>query len=169
MSSWRAAGKVCIIVGDDMWAEDIELHYLSLYHCAQLDCCLSVDPFFVAISIPLRWPDPAVMLETIACERITKLSCLIAAWISLLRHPDLERRDPSSLAKVHYGVSIMPVAVVHELLERLSAALVTPVPAGEHGSRTARRMARLGRNVASLTDACRVLATSPGSAENPLD
>jgi fatty-acyl-CoA synthase len=40
-------------------------------------------------------------------------------WISLLRHPDFATRDLSSLEKVYYGASIMPVSVLHELRERL--------------------------------------------------
>lgn len=40
-------------------------------------------------------------------------------WISLLRHPDFESRDLSSLRKGYYGASPMPVEVPRELLRRL--------------------------------------------------
>jgi hypothetical protein len=56
-----------------------------------------------------------------------------------------------------------------ELCEDLEPLLVTPLPAGEDRMRTARRMAQLGRSIAVLTDACRILATSPRSVENALD
>ena len=72
--------------------------------------------------------------------------------------------DPSRDAAIA-ALQLQPIA----LCEDLEPLLVTPLPAGENRMRTARRMARLGRNIASLTDACRILATSPGSAENPLD
>jgi fatty-acyl-CoA synthase len=40
-------------------------------------------------------------------------------WISLLRHPDFDTRDLSSLRKGYYGASAMPVEVLRELQRRL--------------------------------------------------
>lgn len=108
----------CIVDGG-MDADDVELHCLPLYHCAQLDCFLSVDLYLGARSVLLRAPDPALMLEAIERERITKLFCPPTVWISLLRHPDFDRRDLSTLAKGYYGASIMPTAVIEELSARL--------------------------------------------------
>lgn len=113
------AQYVSCIVDGGMDAEDVELHCLPLYHCAQLDCFLSVDLYLGATSVLLRAPDPAVMLETIEKERITKLFCPPTVWISLLRHPEFDRRDLSSLTKGYYGASIMPTAVIEELSARL--------------------------------------------------
>ncbi|WP_068875901.1 MULTISPECIES: fatty acyl-CoA synthetase [unclassified Phenylobacterium] len=113
------AQYVSCVVDGGMEADDIELHCLPLYHCAQLDCFLSVDLYLGATSILLRAPDPAAMLATIEAERITKLFCPPTVWISLLRHPDFERRDLSSLMKGYYGASIMPTAIIEELLRRL--------------------------------------------------
>jgi fatty-acyl-CoA synthase len=110
---------VSCIVDGGMEADDVELHCLPLYHCAQLDCFLSVDLYLGATSILLRAPDPAAMLTAIESERITKLFCPPTVWISLLRHPDFERRDLSSLTKGYYGASIMPTAIIEELLRRL--------------------------------------------------
>lgn len=113
------AQYVSCIVGGSMAAGDVDLHCLPLYHCAQLDCFLSVDLYLGATSILLRAPDPAKMLETIERERVTKLFCPPTVWIALLRHRDFDRRDLSSLAKGYYGASIMPTAVIEELLHRL--------------------------------------------------
>ena len=113
------AQYVSCIVDGGMEADDVELHCLPLYHCAQLDCFLSVDLYLGAASVLLRAPDPAAMLATIEAERITKLFCPPTVWISLLRHPDFERRDLSSLTKGYYGASIMPTAIIEELLRRL--------------------------------------------------
>lgn len=110
---------VSCIVDGGMESSDVELHCLPLYHCAQLDCFLSVDFYLGATGILLRAPDPAIMLATIEKERITKLFCPPTVWISLLRHPDFEKRDLSSLAKGYYGASIMPTAIIEELLRRL--------------------------------------------------
>lgn len=108
----------CVVDGG-MTADDVELHALPLYHCAQLDCFLSVDVYLGATSIILPGPDPAAMLATIATERVTKLFCPPTVWISLLNHPDFDRTDLSSLRKGYYGASAMPVEVLRELQRRL--------------------------------------------------
>ncbi|MDY6808630.1 MAG: acyl-CoA synthetase [Actinomycetota bacterium] len=108
----------CAIDGG-MSADDVEIHSLPLFHCAQLDCFLSVDVYLGATSIILPGPDPAAVLETIERQRVTKLFCPPTVWISLLRHPDFDRRDLSSLRKGYYGASAMPVEVLRELGERL--------------------------------------------------
>ncbi|MEJ3657399.1 acyl-CoA synthetase [Actinomycetes bacterium KLBMP 9759] len=108
----------CVIDGG-MSADDVEVHSLPLYHCAQLDCFLSVDVYLGATSIILPAPDPAAILATIERERATKLFCPPTVWIALLRHPDFERRDLSSLRKGYYGASAMPVEILKELRQRL--------------------------------------------------
>ncbi|MFR9806253.1 acyl-CoA synthetase [Pseudonocardia sp. RS010] len=108
----------CAIDGG-MSVEDIEVHTLPMYHCAQLDCFFSVDVYLGATSIILPGPDPARLLETIEREKVTKLFCPPTVWISLLRHPDFDTRDLSSLRKGYYGASAMPVEVLKELSRRL--------------------------------------------------
>ncbi|MFW0787510.1 acyl-CoA synthetase [Gordonia sp. CPCC 206044] len=108
----------CIIDGG-MSGDDVEIHSLPMYHCAQLDCFLSVDVYLGATSIVLPAPDPATILSTIESHRVTKLFCPPTVWISLLRHPDFDRRDLSSLRKGYYGASPMPVEVLREMARRL--------------------------------------------------
>jgi fatty-acyl-CoA synthase len=108
----------CIVEGR-MTADDIEVHALPLYHCAQIHAFLMPDLYLGATSIVLPGPDPALLLETIERERVTKLFCPPTVWISLLRHPDFDTRDLSSLRKGYYGASIMPVEVLREILRRL--------------------------------------------------
>jgi fatty-acyl-CoA synthase len=108
----------CAIDGE-MSADDVEVHSLPMYHCAQLDCFFSVDVYLGATSIILPSPEPAELLKTIATRRATKLFCPPTVWISLLRHPDFDSTDLSSLRKGYYGASAMPVEVLHELARRL--------------------------------------------------
>ena len=108
----------CIIDGG-MTADDVEIHSLPMYHCAQLDCFFSTDVYLGATSIILPAPDPATILATIEAQRVTKLFCPPTVWISLLRHPDFDTRDLSSLRKGYYGASPMPVEVLRELSTRL--------------------------------------------------
>ncbi|WP_436698089.1 fatty acyl-CoA synthetase [Nocardioides sp. BYT-33-1] len=108
----------CALDGS-MSADDVELHTLPLYHCAQLDCFLGTDVYLGATSIILPGPDPATVLRTIAEHRVTKFFAPPTVWIGLLRHPDFDTTDLSSLRKGYYGASPMPVEVLRELRERL--------------------------------------------------
>lgn len=108
----------CIVDGD-MTADAISLHCLPLFHCAQLDCFLSPDLYLGATSILHDKADPAEMLEAIEAHGVTKLFCPPTIWIALLRHPDFDTRDLSSLNAGYYGASIMPTAVIEELAGRL--------------------------------------------------
>lgn len=108
----------CAIDGG-MSVDDVEAHALPMYHCAQLDCFFSVDVYLGATSIILRAPEPAALLATIEREKVTKLFCPPTVWISLLRSPDFETRELSSLRKGYYGASAMPVEVLRELQRRL--------------------------------------------------
>lgn len=110
---------VSCIVDGEMSDDDVEVHALPMYHCAQLDCFFSVDVYLGTTSIILPGPDPALLLETIEREKVTKLFCPPTVWISLLRHPDFDVRDLSSLRKGYYGASPMPVEVLRELQRRL--------------------------------------------------
>jgi fatty-acyl-CoA synthase len=110
---------VSCIVDGGMSADDVEVHSLPMYHCAQLDCFFSVDVYLGATSIILPGADAATILATIEREKVTKLFCPPTVWISLLRHPDFATRDLSSLRKGYYGAAAMPVEVLRELQRRL--------------------------------------------------
>ncbi|KAB8189845.1 long-chain-fatty-acid--CoA ligase [Nonomuraea phyllanthi] len=113
------AQYVTCVVDGEMSHHDVEAHALPLYHCAQLHCFLTPGIYLGATNIILPAPTPAAILATIEGERVTKLFCPPTVWIGLLRHPDFDRRDLSSLRKGYYGASIMPVEVLKELSVRL--------------------------------------------------
>ncbi len=113
------AQYVSCIVDGGMERDDVEIHSLPMYHCAQMDCFFSVDVYLGATSIILPGPDPATLLATIEREKATKLFCPPTVWISLLRHPDFDSTDLSSLRKGYYGAAAMPVEVLQELSRRL--------------------------------------------------
>ncbi len=108
----------CIADGE-MAADDIEVHSLPLFHCAQLDAFLTPGLYLGATNIVLPGPDSAALLATIQRERATKLFCPPTVWIALLRHPDFDRTDLSSLKKGYYGASIMPGEIIKEIAARL--------------------------------------------------
>ena len=108
----------CVIDGG-MTRDDVELHAMPLFHCAQQHCFLVPDIQLGASSHILPGADPAAVLETIERHGVTKFFAPPTVWISLLRHPDFDRRDLSSLRKGYYGAAIMPVEVLREIGERL--------------------------------------------------
>jgi fatty-acyl-CoA synthase len=107
----------CVIDGG-MEASDVEVHALPLYHCAALHAFFTPGVYLGATNIILPGADPTGILATVEAERATKLFCPPTVWISLLRHPDLDRYDLSSLRKGYYGASIMPVEVLKEMGDR---------------------------------------------------
>ncbi|GAA3589484.1 acyl-CoA synthetase [Nonomuraea rosea] len=113
------AQYVTCVVDGEMSHDDVEVHALPLYHCAQLHCFLTPGLYLGATNIILPAANPAIILATIEGERATKLFCPPTVWIGLLRHPDFDRRDLSSLRKGYYGASIMPVEVLKEIATRL--------------------------------------------------
>ena len=113
---WEYA--TCIIDGE-MAVDDVELHSLPLYHCAQLDCFLGPDVMLGATSVIARGPDPDTLLRLFESEKITKFFAPPTVWIGLLRSPGFDTADLSSLRKGYYGASPMPVEVLHELRRRL--------------------------------------------------
>ena len=107
------------IVDGGMASDDVDLHTLPMYHCAQLDCFLGPDLMLGATSIILPAPDPATVLRTIAEQGVTKYFAPPTVWIGLLRHPDFDSTDLSSLRKGYYGAAAMPVEVLKEIQQRL--------------------------------------------------
>lgn len=110
---------VSCVIDSDMRHEDVELHTLPMYHCAQLDVFFGPDVYVGATSVILPAPEPAKVLAAIAEHRVTKFFAPPTVWISLLRAPELEQADLSSLRKGYYGASPMPVEVLKEMQERL--------------------------------------------------
>ena len=108
----------CIIEGE-MAEADTVLHALPLYHCAQLDVFLGPSVYLGSTSIITSKPTPENLLPLIARHQINQFFLPPTVWIALLRSPLFTQHDLSSLRKGYYGASIMPVAVMRELLERI--------------------------------------------------
>jgi fatty-acyl-CoA synthase len=100
-------------------SDDLALHALPLYHCAQLDVFLGPAIYVGATSVITARPVPDNLLPLIERHRIGSFFAPPTVWISLLRSPLLDRADLSSLRKGYYGASIMPVEVLRELAQRL--------------------------------------------------
>ncbi len=110
------------IVDGKMGTEDIAIHALPLYHSAQLHVFLGPSVYLGSSGIILGSASPELILRTIEEEKATQLFCPPTVWIGLLRHPDFDKRDLSSLEKCYYGAAIMPMEILKELSVRLPSA-----------------------------------------------
>jgi fatty-acyl-CoA synthase len=100
-------------------ADDLALHALPLYHCAQLDVFLGPAIYVGSTNVITAKPTPDNLLPLIERYRVTSFFAPPTVWISLLRSPLFDRTDLSSLQKGYYGASIMPVEVMREMAQRM--------------------------------------------------
>ena len=98
--------------------DDISVNALPIYHCAQRDVFMN-PIFWVGGTNILIAPDISLILKNIADYKATLFFAPPTVWIGMLRHPDFNKYDLSSLKKCYYGASIMPVEVLKELIQRL--------------------------------------------------
>jgi fatty-acyl-CoA synthase len=110
---------VSTITAGSMSPDDIEIHSLPLYHCAQLDNFLATDIYLGATSIILPRPEPEAVLRTIDRYAVTNYFAPPTVWISLLRSEVFDQVDLSSLRKGYYGASAMPTEILKEIRDRL--------------------------------------------------
>jgi fatty-acyl-CoA synthase len=99
--------------------DDVLLHALPLYHCAQLDVFLGPAVYVGATNIITAKPTPENLLPLIQRHGINSFFAPPTVWISLLRSTLFDQTDLGTLRKGYYGASIMPVEVLRELARRL--------------------------------------------------
>ncbi|MBD0688715.1 acyl-CoA synthetase [Streptomyces sp. CBMA123] len=102
----------------DLREDDRPLICMPLYHSAALHVFLLPYLAVGASVLLLEAPDIPELLRRIESDRIGSLFLAPTVWVPLAHHPDLDRRDLSSLRKAQYGASIMPVAVLDRLRAR---------------------------------------------------
>ena len=110
---------VSCVVDAGIAADDVTLHALPLYHCAQLDVFFGPAIYVGGTNIITAFPTPDNLLPLMAKYRITSFFAPPTVWISLLRSPLFETTDLSTLRQGYYGASIMTVEVLRELAQRL--------------------------------------------------
>ena len=113
------AEYVTCLVDAEIAEDDVVLHALPLYHCAQLDVFFGPCVYVGATNVITGKPAPDNLLRLMAAHRITSFFAPPTIWIALLRSSGFDATDLSALAKGYYGASIMPVEVLKELQRRL--------------------------------------------------
>jgi fatty-acyl-CoA synthase len=110
---------VSCVVDASIAGDDLMLHALPLYHCAQLDVFFGPAIYVGASNVITGKPVPDHLLALIERHRISSFFAPPTVWIGLLRSPAFDATDLSSLKKGYYGASIMPVEIMKEILRRL--------------------------------------------------
>jgi fatty-acyl-CoA synthase len=110
---------VSCIVDGEMAENDLVLHSLPLYHCAQLDVFLGPAVYLGCTNVITGVPSAENLLPLLQRHRISSFFAPPTVWISLLRSPLFDKTDLSALKKGYYGASIMPVEVLREMQRRL--------------------------------------------------
>ena len=108
----------CVIEGE-IAQDDVMLHALPLYHCAQLDVFLGPAIYVGASNVITGKPVPDNILKLLTTHRINSFFAPPSIWIALMRSPAFDSTDLSALSKGYYGASIMPVEVLKEMARRL--------------------------------------------------
>ena len=89
-------------------ATDRFVALLPMFHTAQLNVhCTPAIAVGATIHIMAAF-DPGSLLEVIEREGITQIFCLPMMYRALLDHPDISRRDLSSLRRATYAMAPMP-------------------------------------------------------------
>ena len=104
----------CIIDGQ-YEKEDVCIHALPLFHCAQLHCYLMPFIYTGSKNIILHKADPIEMMKAIEKYRVTHMFAPPTVWIGILNHPQFKNFNLASLKKATYGASIMPVEIIKQL------------------------------------------------------
>jgi long-chain acyl-CoA synthetase len=84
-----------------------------------------VWPFFLTggcnVILPNRSFDPVTVLRTVQEEKVTDMQLVPTQLSALLSHPDLEKYELSSLNRIYYAASPMPVELLRRGLELFGA------------------------------------------------
>lgn len=109
---------VSSVIALDLTDRDNPLICMPLYHSAGMHVFMLPYLAVGATVTLMETPDIPEILRRIEAEKIGSLFLAPTVWVPLAGHPDLDRRDLSSLKKAQYGASIMPVTVLERLRER---------------------------------------------------
>ena len=110
---------VSCVIDAEIAEEDVALHALPLYHCAQLDVFFGPAIYMGSTNVITSKPVPDNLLPMIERFGITSFFAPPTVWIALLRSPLFDPAKLAQLAKGYYGASIMPVEVMKEIATRL--------------------------------------------------
>ncbi len=112
------ANSLTAMINMDIRADSVHLHTSPMFHVAGGARLFSVT-LAAGTHVVLPRFEVDTFLDTVEQERVTITIIVPTMLTRLVRHPELERRDLSSLRLLCYGASPMPEAVLREALERM--------------------------------------------------
>ena len=90
---------------------------MPMFHTAQLNCHCSSAVMVGACLYVERGFDAERLLATIESEQITQIFGLPMMYRAMLEHPDISKRDLTSLRRALYAMAPMPEAQLRQCLE----------------------------------------------------
>jgi acyl-CoA synthetase (AMP-forming)/AMP-acid ligase II len=91
---------------------------MPMFHTAQLNCHCTAAVMVGAALFIERGFEAGRLLALIEAERITQIFGLPMMYRLMLDHPDIDRRDLSSLRRALYAMATMPEAQLRRCLEK---------------------------------------------------
>jgi len=108
----------------ELGPSEVALCVMPFFHVGGSTAYLFPAFYFGATTVILRKFDPALALQTIEKERVTN-TCVVPIMLRrLLEHPELGRRDLSSLRTIVYTGAPMPQETIRKGLERFGPIFV---------------------------------------------
>jgi fatty-acyl-CoA synthase len=98
---------------------DVQIHSLPLYHSAQMHVKLMPSLAVGARNVLIESPDLDVIYDAIPRHGITIMFAPPTVWVGFVNHPRFADADLSSLRKLLYGASIMPIPILERLQQRM--------------------------------------------------
>ena len=97
---------------------DVNLFTSPMFHCGPFYTFLPVSAYTKATAVIASPTRPVEMLQTIERERVTTLTTAPSVVRQLLKQPEIEKSDTSSLRLVAYAGSPMDTRSIRELRRR---------------------------------------------------
>lgn len=111
---------VSCIVDGEYHRDDVVIHALPLYHCAQLHCFLMPYLYVGATNVIGSMDEgPAGLIHRIEEHQATSVFAPPTVWIGMLRDATFSPDKLATLRKGYYGASIMPTETIRELADLL--------------------------------------------------
>ena len=180
MGTYRSAGTMTAIqMAEWQWPD--EVRYLVCTPLSHAGAAFFIPTLLRGgCIVVLPGFEPGAVLEAIEQYRITAMMLVPTMLYVLLDHPDLDKRDTSSLQTIYYGAAAMSPTRLREAIERFGPIFfqyygqaecpmtVTVLRKEEHDLSRPERLASCGRPVPWLhvalldDDGCRVARGTPG-------
>ncbi len=155
-------------------ADEIMLGALPFFHVFGLTTSMNLAIFFGWGNILVPKPQAPQLLEAIAKHKPTFVPLVPTMYIGILRHPDADKSDLTSIKGCFSGSAPLPVEVIREFEQRTGATIVegygltesSPVThVNPYGPDCQRKVGSIGVPISDTL--CRVVDLNDGCSDLP--